>query len=126
MNEKSLLEQYNDFKGKVQELKDQLKQTGEKFMVENFKTIFSKYPTLQSVSWTAYTPWFNDGEPCTFGSHHDWAEVEWNGESNEEAEKEIEEFLGNFDDDLMLDLFGDHVEIIVTAEGISVNEYDHD
>jgi hypothetical protein len=126
MNEQTLLEQYNDFKAKVQELKDQLKVTGEKFMVENFKTIFEKYPKLQSVRWTAYTPWFNDGEPCTYSSNHEWAEMEWEGENNAEAESEIEKFLANFDDDLMMDLFGDHVEIIVTAEGISVNEYDHD
>lgn len=124
---KTLAEQYSDFKNQVQELREKLKETGEKFLVENFKNTFKKYPQLLSIRWTAYTPWFNDGEPCTFSSHHDWADLEFkDGNHNEECEEEIKAFLDQFDDELMLDLFGDHVEIEVTSEGISINEYEHD
>lgn len=42
------------------------------------------------------------------------------------ANDEIREFLRNFDGDFFLSQFGDHAEITVTAEGVSVDEYEHD
>lgn len=39
---------------------------------------------------------------------------------------EISEFLRNFDDDFFLNKFGDHVEISVKKDGISVEDCDHD
>lgn len=34
---------------------------------DGFKAIFEQYPFLGAIRWTQYTPYFNDGEPCTFG-----------------------------------------------------------
>jgi hypothetical protein len=42
------------------------------------------------------------------------------------AADEIREFLRNFDNDFFLSQFGDHAEITITAEGVSVDEYEHD
>lgn len=42
------------------------------------------------------------------------------------ANDEIKEFLRNFDNDFFMSQFGDHAEITVTAEGVSVDEYEHD
>ena len=42
------------------------------------------------------------------------------------ASDEIREFLRNFDNDFFLSQFGDHAEITITAEGVSVDEYEHD
>lgn len=42
------------------------------------------------------------------------------------ATDEIREFLRNFDNDFFLSQFGDHAEITITAEGVSVDEYEHD
>ncbi len=42
------------------------------------------------------------------------------------ASNEIREFLSNFDNDFFLSQFGDHAEITITAEGVSVDEYEHD
>lgn len=42
------------------------------------------------------------------------------------AADEIREFLSNFDNDFFLSQFGDHAEITITAEGVSVDEYEHD
>lgn len=39
---------------------------------------------------------------------------------------EIHALRALLDDDTLLDLFGDHVEIIVTAEGVEVEEYEHE
>jgi hypothetical protein len=42
------------------------------------------------------------------------------------ASDEIKEFLSNFDNDFFLSQFGDHAEVTITAEGVSVDEYEHD
>ena len=42
------------------------------------------------------------------------------------ASDEIREFLSNFDNDFFLSQFGDHAEITITSEGVSVDEYEHD
>lgn len=42
------------------------------------------------------------------------------------AQTDVEEFLENIDDSVLRDLFGDHVEVTVTKEGTSVDEYEHD
>jgi hypothetical protein len=34
-----------------------------------FTELFAQAPKLKSVSWTQYTPYFNDGEECTFSAH---------------------------------------------------------
>ena len=34
--------------------------------------IFDTFPEVKSVSWTQYTPYFNDGEECTFSAHIDY------------------------------------------------------
>jgi len=38
----------------------------------------------------------------------------------------IIEFLRNFDEDFFVTQFGDHAEVTVTLEGVSVDEYEHD
>ena len=42
------------------------------------------------------------------------------------ANDDIKEFLRNFDNDFFMSQFGDHAEVTVTAEGVSVDEYEHD
>ena len=39
---------------------------------------------------------------------------------------EIKEFLSNFDNDFFMSQFGDHAEVTITTEGVSVDEYEHD
>ena len=131
MSTEKLQEQFSEFKRQVEALRGQLQKTGEQFLIEHFKNIFEKYPQLDRVSWTQYTPYFNDGEECTFSSHHEWAEIEGEGleygkPEYEGIKKEIRTFLSQFDDELLKNLFGDHVQIIVSKEGISVEEYDHE
>lgn len=133
MNTETIKEKFESFKKQVEDLRMQLQKTGEKFLLEHFKDTFSKYPNLKQVQWTQYTPYFNDGEECTFSSNHQWAEIEgidgeldYNSKEYKEIKESIREFLSQFDDELLKNLFGDHVEIIVTKEGISVQEYEHE
>jgi hypothetical protein len=39
---------------------------------------------------------------------------------------DLSNIVSSIDDDLMLDMFGDHVKVIVSASGIETEEYDHD
>jgi len=39
---------------------------------ESLKDLFIKYPFVKSAHFTAYTPYFNDGEECTYSCHHDY------------------------------------------------------
>jgi hypothetical protein len=46
-----------------------LQQEGEAAVKDAFKDLFDKYPEIRSVTWTQYTPYFNDGDTCTFSVH---------------------------------------------------------
>lgn len=133
MNKETLQEKFESFKKQVEELRMKLQETGEQFLVEHFKETFNKHQNLKEVRWTQYTPFFNDGDECTFRSNHEWADIEgvdgeldYNSKEYKEIKENIREFLSQFDDELLRNLFGDHVEIIVTKEGISVEEYEHE
>jgi len=44
-----------------------LQQEGKAAVKDAFKDLFDKYPEIRSVVWAQYTPYFNDGDACTFG-----------------------------------------------------------
>jgi hypothetical protein len=52
--------------------------------------------------------------------------VSLNDQSGMSDSDEIKEFLSNFDEDFFMTQFGDHAEITITPEGVSVDEYEHD
>jgi hypothetical protein len=124
---------------------------------EMAKSVFESNPDLKGFRWTQYTPYFNDGDTCTFSTNSDYpdllhpkdeahsyededddAEIGWirdlywydehkNLKSPlRKAYKDVQSFLGEFDDDDFLEMFGDHVRVTVTPEGVDVDEYDHD
>lgn len=55
------------FVKKIEELNKELKEGFKDALKESSDALFLKYPKLESFSWTQYTPYFNDGEPCEFG-----------------------------------------------------------
>lgn len=38
---------------------------------ELFKPLMSQLKNIETIGWTQYTPYFNDGEECTFSAHTD-------------------------------------------------------
>mgnify|MGYP003344424530 CR=1 FL=1 len=42
------------------------------------------------------------------------------------AVQDIRDFLSHFDDDFFLSQFGDHAKITITADGVSIDEYEHE
>lgn len=115
---------------------------------------FARYPEILAFRWAQYTPYFNDGDECTFGWHSPEFRVvahlqppdteptdfldPWllgGGFSNrpplfpdaEAAVREVDEMLALLDDDLLFDLFGDHTRVVCDrVTGISTELYDHD
>lgn len=120
--------------------------------------LFAANPELKSFDWTQYTPYFNDGEPCEFGVYRDEPGVNGvggyeitDGLDHHYDEKErryvttrvapepvehvlqtkVAEFLGQFAEDDLKSLFGDHVRVtVVRGRGgkakASTDEYSHD
>jgi hypothetical protein len=106
----------------------------------------TKHPSVKAIGWAQYTPYFNDGDPCTFslrGLHASamdereedlygdgWHEIYGDPEEGFAAEdwqalKDLEGALGSLEDELHA-VFGDHVRVIVTPDGVDVEEYSHD
>ena len=109
------------------------------------KQLFEKHPEMESFGWKQYTPYFNDGDECRFSAHTDEPDI--NGirgyeiheartystgsypakhEELVKAKDIVTEFLGNFYDSDLKDMFGDHVKITVSKDGIEVDDYDHE
>lgn len=103
--------------------------------------------------WRQYTPYFNDGDECIFSGYGLWVRLTADAESPKDDEDEddyenlelwgrdalrrgtvlgdkawaLESAIngGEFDS-VLLELFGDHAEVKVRKDGISVNYYSHD
>ncbi|MFJ8538121.1 hypothetical protein [Streptomyces sp. NPDC093591] len=48
-------------------------------------------PTIVEFGWRQYTPYFNDGEPCTFGVHGTWVRTT----ADEDADQDELEMWGH-------------------------------
>jgi len=108
-------------------------------VAEVARGVFEKYPSLESFGWTQYTPYFNDGDVCTFRVRacdetvylNDKRAYDYDDEERPEelceAAKEISDLISGFDDDMLLDLYGNHVHVTLSRNGkASVDEYEHD
>lgn len=115
-----------------------LREKGEIAVKDALKAFLEKHPVIDSVKWQQYTPYFNDGEPCTFGVHTPYVVIEGNeygdyGEFDLDKEhKDIQADLNQLEgafgklEDVMQAVFGDHVEVTVTRTSIEIDDYSHD
>lgn len=136
-----------------------------KVLVEKLRTefgsmmspLFEKSDKIESMGWRQYTPYFNDGDSCSFSVHepdqingeddsdiewYDWrvsyylkenrykTEIEGNSKIDIDACAaflEFKELIESIPDDVLEDLFGDHVLVTVNRNGeVETEEYDHD
>jgi hypothetical protein len=112
-------------------------------MAPAFQVIFDKYPQLESVEWTQYTPYFNDGDTCEFGVHEpriffDGEEYDYGPWDKKDKDlpwakcyKEVEAFVQGIPEEVMLQVFGDHMKISVdrikpNVVAITSDEYSHE
>lgn len=116
------------------ELQAQIVEESKAFFKEESAALFAKYPAMESFAWRQYTPYWNDGEECTFSVHSDG---EINGADSYENKKteakipeaaygDIRKHIDAIDSDTMKTMFGDHVKVICKRDGIEIEEYSHD
>jgi hypothetical protein len=62
-----LQEEFDKLIAERQELNKRFQEKAQEVFKETTKEFFEKNPGITAVIWTQYTPYFNDGETCTFG-----------------------------------------------------------
>lgn len=120
--------EFTAFAEKKKALSDELK----KDFPAILKPLFDKYPSVEKIRWTQYTPYFNDGDECTFSANvWDIAinddEMYEGAEENSQPADEFSAALKEIPSEMLKDIFGDHVEVTIKRDGtIETEEYEHD
>lgn len=112
---KELLSEINEKRIKLDE---ELKLISGQFFSEQSKALFEQFPTLKSFSWTQYTPYFNDGDECTFGANTDYPTVRLEAVKPTEDEDEFTDEFEDEDDDYV-----SIYNVEKTADGKYIDKY---
>lgn len=132
-------------------IKAEMKERGAELVGAHLKDhVLALPPEVKGVRWNQYTPYFNDGDPCTFSvndprfimdeepatgfySHgDDDYEIGYGKESSPlvDACKAFEAAFREVPEELYEAAFDDHAEITVMRDGagvkVEVDEYSHD
>lgn len=63
---------------RLDELRTQMKNEGREALQAVFRQLFEQFPQIKTVYWAQYTPYFNDGDACTFRINEvNFSPVEW-------------------------------------------------
>lgn len=65
----TLQEKFDELLAEQAELKRKFQEQAQEMFKGVTKEFFEKNPGVTAVVWTQYTPYFNDGDTCTFGVH---------------------------------------------------------
>lgn len=142
---------FDDILAKQKEYLNMIKVDGQKALKETFMTFFTENPTAEAIKWNQYTPYFNDGDECTFrlgdftikifgvteqkygesffddyDFKPEYIKDSLKGHENVGTNLAKFEKLFKDQDDLLKMIFGDHVEVIATREGFDVEEFEHE
>jgi hypothetical protein len=78
----------------IKKMKKEMVEASNKIFTELTKSIFEEYPKVKSFGWNQYTPYFNDGDTCTFSANTDYIYI--NEESVDESEWVSETKITNY------------------------------
>lgn len=133
------IEKITKIQEEIEAAQIKMQEDGEAALKEVFKEFFDANPLVSAVRWDQYTPYYCDGGPCNFYVHEFGIQfdeeddfVQYEEELDEPTEEhtkafsdisEIEVALG---EDLLLAVFGDHVQITATEEGFDIEEAEHE
>ena len=132
----------------IKTLADEYTKTKQEYMLslqakltEEFKNFFQQNPEVKAISWTQYTPHYNDGETCYFGVNEfgvaltddDADELkdqtidtyDLQGKTSEKVKEFLKE-LRQLPSEVFEATFGDHAMVVATPEAFLVEEYAHD
>lgn len=66
---KEVMEEYNNYLVELNKKRDDLNQKLIISMKEIFSEFLERNPKIEYITWTQYTPYFNDGDECVFSVH---------------------------------------------------------
>lgn len=117
-----------------------LRRDGEAALKASFVEFFAAHPEVAAIRWRQYTPYFNDGEACYFSVCEPEIKLTTSDETIDlwDAQKRISSAL--YDDAKKLTniiqsssmesvleaMFGDHSEVTVYPDRITVEACDHE
>ena len=119
-------------------LKQELTQKAKDGLMQCLKELFEMHPEVKKLQFTAYTPYWNDGEECTYWCNASSADINSNEYDDEDEDDEslpevtngvrdiFLDALSTLDDDTWFDIVGDHALVTITPQGIHVQEYEHE
>lgn len=119
---------------KIAEATEDLQKVAGQYFRDLFEDLFKKY-NIENIRWQQYTPYFNDGEDCEFGTRINKnsiyinGEEAWDREDNDplkEAYEPVAALLNSFSDEEFLEYFGDHAQVTLTPTSLTVEEYEHE
>jgi len=152
----NLKEEMQNIRAERETLNQKIREMAGVVFAEGAKKLFETNPTLQSFSWTQYTPYFNDGDTCEFSAHTDCLTVtdifgneeeevsawsvrhysekgtDWQGNAYTPSEiilagAAASEFLTEFENEDLLMMFGDHTRVTVYRDGrVETDDCVHD
>jgi hypothetical protein len=91
---------YLEAKQRYEEAVQAMKDAGQSYFQEGAKGVFAEFPELVEFSWEQYTPYFNDGDACTFRAltDEDGVKITFNPASAVDAPTSLE-YLSDDEED---------------------------
>jgi hypothetical protein len=135
-----------ELSAKREQIEAAAREQAKAILAPGLQEFMNSHPDVKAIGWTQYTPYFNDGEECIFGVHglhasakderddslygDGWEEIyskvpEGFSPESWKALQELESALSGGEPELKA-AFGDHVQVIVTRDGVDIDSYDHD
>ena len=121
----TLLETISDYEAKRKELIKRV-QNG---LADAAKELFDKYPAMESFAWNQGL-YYNDSD-YDYRCNNDSDSLIINGIMgyNSDADQtkqyhEVSEFLTKINDDILREVFGENAKIVVSREGVCIEEQD--
>ena len=136
-------DEVQDLKSKFQTIREIYIRDAKQLLFDSVQQLFDTTPELGSISWTAYTPYWADGDPCKFeayvnypeiNEHIDPADVDkyrLSDPQDRELTLAVRQVLTALKDEDYLLLFGDHIRVVIVrgADGkivSNVTKCDHE
>lgn len=86
---KEIQDKINEIEAARQRYRTLIRENGKSLIKVATEGVFETFPGLRSIQWAQYTPYFNDGDACTFSVHEcrvQFTEEYWSSLSETEKE----------------------------------------
>lgn len=80
---------FNSIKEKQLEIEEMMKTQGREALIGYYSEFFDSHPEVEAIRWVQYTPYFNDGDACTFNIYE--PELRLNDGTEKEDGEDLED-----------------------------------